>query len=200
MTKQVTPTNSRYVPLTQQPYCCVPASIQIIMYKLGLPLTPQEALGYHLGLVVPPEDKEVFWRVRVSHTPPSAAGYGTQIQKAQYDPNKAFQKLHISLTFSRKLIDTFVTVGEVRSYLRRVEKEDQDVIACFKYGVLYDTDQTAGHASVFDHYLSNTDEVRLIDPAPRVAKWRVVPMEKFFRALKEHGPDNSGGFWEIRRV
>jgi len=40
------PTDSRYIPFTQQPYWCTPTSIQIVMHKLGLPLVSQEELGY----------------------------------------------------------------------------------------------------------------------------------------------------------
>lgn len=192
-----TPSNSRYIPMTQQPYCCTPTSILIIMYKLGLPLVPQEELGYHLGLTVPPKDKGLFWNVRVSDKPPTAAGYGTQIQKPEYDPNKAFAKLGIPFKFTYNLIDNFDTAKEVRSYLQDVEQHNQDVIVCFRYGTLYDTDSSNGHASVFDRYLPETDEVRLIDPERTVPKWRVVPLEKLFKAMKEHGADKAGGFWEM---
>lgn len=193
------PSNSRYIPFTQQPYCCTPTSIQIIIHKLGLPLVSQEELGYHLGLTVPPKEKELFWNVRVSDTPPTAAGYGTQIQKPEYNPNEAFKKLGIPLTFTYNLIDNFDSAEEVRKYLKNVEQNDRDVMVCFRYGTLHDTDSSSGHANVFDRYLPETDEVRLIDPAVTVPKWRVVPLEKLFKAMKKHGADKSGGFWEITR-
>lgn len=194
------PADSRYTPFTQQPYCCTPTSILIIMYKLGLPLVTQEELGYHLGLTVPPKEKDLFWSVRVSDTPPTAAGYGTQIQKPEYDPNIVFEKLDIPLKFIYNLIDNFNTVEEVRAYLKDAEQHDRDVMVCFRYGTLHDTDSSSGHANVFDRYLPVTDEVRLIDPAVAVPKWRIVPLGKLFKAMKEHGADKSGGFWEIERV
>lgn len=126
-----TPTNSRYIPFTQQPYCCTPASMLMVMYKLGLPLVSQEELGYHLGLTVPPEEKNLFWNVRVSDAPPTAAGYGTQIQKAEFDPNKAFKKLGIPLKFIYNLIDNFDTAEQARAYLKDIEQNDRDVMICF---------------------------------------------------------------------
>lgn len=200
MTKPIAPKDSRYTPFTQQPYCCVPTSMQIIMYKLGVPLVPQEEIGYHLGLTVPPEDKDLFWHVRVSDKPPVASGYGTQIQKPQFNPNEAFKKLDLPLKFTYDLIDKFSSIDNARIHLKNAEKENRDIIVCFKYGALYDTDQAYGHASVFDHYIDETDEVRLIDPAPRAPKWRVVALQKLFESMKKHGPDNGGGFWEIERL
>lgn len=200
MTKQIIPKDSRYTPFTQQPYCCVPTSIQIIMYKLGVPLVPQEKVGYHLGLTVPPKDKDIFWHVRVSDKPPAASGYGTQIQKPRFNPNNAFKKLNLPLKFTYNLIDEFNSIDEARRYLKLAEKENRDVVVCFKYGELYDTDQTYGHASVFDRYLPKTDEVRLVDPIPHVPKWRVVPLQKLFESMRDHGPNNAGGFWEIERL
>jgi hypothetical protein len=198
--RYTSPADSRYIPFTQQPYCCAPTSIQIIMHKLGLPLVSQEELGYHLGLVVPPRDKMLFWNARVSERPPSEAGYGTQIQEPEYHPNEAFKKLNIPLDFVYNFIDNFNSVEEMRFYLRDAEKNDLDIIVCYRYGTLHDTDSSDGHANVFDHYLPGTDEVRLIDPAASAPKWRIVPLEKLFKAAKEHGADKSGGFWEIKKV
>lgn len=83
--------NSRYIPLTQQPYCCVPACFQMIMYRHGIPLVPQEELAYELGLIVPEKDTYLFGKVRSGEKPSS--GWGTQIQKDEYDPNKVFKSL-----------------------------------------------------------------------------------------------------------
>src|SRR6187401_2529326 len=98
----VVPQDTRYVPFTQQSYCCVPTSIQMIMYRNGIPLIPLEELGYRLGLTVPPEDADLFYKPRVSDSPPSTAGYGTQIAKEDFAPNKVFEELDIPLEFSFK--------------------------------------------------------------------------------------------------
>ena len=90
-----TPNDSRYIPLTQQPYLCVPACIQIVMYKHNIPLVPQEEIGYHLGLTVPPDAAKSFFKVRVADQPPVNSGYGTQIQTLEYEPNQAFNKLKV---------------------------------------------------------------------------------------------------------
>lgn len=151
----------------------------MVMDKLGLPRVSQEELGHHLGLTVPPADEHLFWNVRVSDTPPSDAGYGTQIQKPEFNPNAAFEKLHIPLLFTYNPIDNFELAENARTYLQEVERTDADSIVCFRYGTLYGTQSTNGHASVFDRYLPETDEVRLIDPAASKPKWRVSLLRSF---------------------
>src|SRR5882724_1582645 len=117
------PNDSRYVPFTQQAYCCAPTSIQMIMYRHRIPLIPAEELGYHLGLVVSPDEKALFYDVRTANDPPSAAGFGTQIYNPEYEPNKVFQKLGIPLEFTLRPaadIGSEAELVEVRSEERRV--------------------------------------------------------------------------------
>jgi hypothetical protein len=99
MSFNATPSDSRYVPLTQQKYCCVPTCIQMVMYASGLRLVPAEELGHHLGLTVPEEDVSLFWQVRTGERPPAPAGWGTQIYRGrdEFSLNKAFRSLDIPL-------------------------------------------------------------------------------------------------------
>src|SRR5581483_7002705 len=93
---------SRYIPFTQQPYCCVPACIQMVMYKNEIPLQPQEDIGYELGLTVPEESAHLFKRV---HTEPPKTGiWGTQIGESKYDINAAFKRLKIPMEVTIKHI------------------------------------------------------------------------------------------------
>jgi hypothetical protein len=73
------PDDSRYIPFTQQPSCCVPTCIQIVMYRHDIPLRPAEEIGYHLGLVVSPDRSKLFSNVRTAAEAPSSAGYGIQL-------------------------------------------------------------------------------------------------------------------------
>jgi hypothetical protein len=42
MAKEIIPKNSRYIPLTQQKWCCVPMCIQMVILKHGMPLISAE--------------------------------------------------------------------------------------------------------------------------------------------------------------
>ena len=95
---EIIPKDSRYVPLTQQNWCCVPTCIQMIMLKHEVPLLAAEFLGYHLGLIVPEQELKYFWNARTGKRPSS--GWGTQIGNQKYEPNLVFEKLNIPLKMS----------------------------------------------------------------------------------------------------
>src|SRR5688572_25988968 len=98
--RSATPNDSRYVPFTQQDWCCVPTSVQMVMYRLGIPLLPAEEIGFHIGLTVPSDQAELFYDVRTSEEPPTDVGYGTQIATPGFGLNDAFNKLGIPLSFT----------------------------------------------------------------------------------------------------
>lgn len=193
--REIVPLNSRYIPLTQQPACCVPTCFQMIMYKHGITLKPAEEIGHYLGLIVHPDRKKLFYNVRTSPDKPPA-GYGTRIYDPEFEPNNVFRKLGIPLVFERRLINQFSSPPEIIGYLKNAEEKDKDVLLCFNHGALID-DPTKdwGHVCVFDRMVDN--QIRLIDPTPDQPKWRLVSVEKMFDAMKKHGEQKSAGFWEI---
>lgn len=192
--KDLTPPNTRYVPFTQEKYHCVPTCIQIVMYRQGLPLVPAEVLGHHLGIVVPEEDAQLFWKANTGDKP--LAGWGTRIYMPEFTLDKAFARLEIPLAVELQLIDEFDGPGQVRDFLERAQENNEDVLVCYQYGALFDTDSTGGHVNVFDRI--DGEEVRLVDPERTVPKWRVVKLEKLFEAMRAHGPEKSAGFWKLR--
>ena len=70
-----------YQPISQKPYCCVPASLSMILNRRGIRHENQEKIGYDLGLIVSSEKSHLFTKVRTGKKP--LAGYGTQINKKQ---------------------------------------------------------------------------------------------------------------------
>lgn len=197
MDKDITPSDSRYVPLTQQRWCCVPTCIQIVMYRHGIPLVPAELIGYHFGLTVPKEELQYFWNGRTGEEP--ITGWGTQISKSEYRPDEAFRKLKIPLKMDLKLIEDFTDLEDFKNYLTAVEKEDKDVLVCFDYGILFDTDYHGGHVCVLDRVYMDKGKLRIIDTEYKSPKWREISIEKLFEAMKTHGNVKSGGFWELKK-
>ncbi len=188
------PNDSRYVPLTQQSSCCVPTSIQMIMYRNGIPLIPAEELGYHLGLTVPPEEKHLFYDVRTSEKPPSDAGYGTQIFRPEYDPNVVFDHFNIPLKYHIKLAKDIRDEDELLKLLKEIEEKDGDALLCFNHGVIRGKfEPHSGHVVVFDKVIDG--QVRLVDASPNQPKWRLVELSLLFDAIKHHGNASSGGIW-----
>lgn len=195
---QSAPSDSRYIPLTQQPACCVPTCFQMIMYRNGIPLIPAEEIGRQLGLVVHPDRAVLFYRVRTDKNPPPA-GYGTQISKPEYEPNVAFKKLGIPLKFSMKPISEIKSPKELLEILSTSERKNTDVLLCFNQGSLMDDDsRNWGHVVVFDRLISG--QIRIVDPAPEHPKWRSVDVEKMFTAMQRHGEERSAGVWFLDKV
>ena len=199
MTKDIIPNNSRYVPFTQQSRCCAPTCIQMVMYKNNIPLVPAEELGYHLGLVVPPDESRLFYNVRTSSEKPPA-GYGTRVYMEEFSPNEAFKKLDIPLSLTVNGIVNFNSDKELSDYLIKAEKDNNDILLCFNHGTLVDDpSRDWGHLCLFDRIIDN--QIRIIDPSPSHPKWRNISVEKMFLAMKKHGEKpTAAGLWEIKMI
>lgn len=188
---------SRYVPIVQQPYGCVPACIQMVMLRHQLPLIAAEVLGARLGLVVPPEAEAFFHHVQVSATPPGS-GYGTQIPI--YDPNVAFEELGIQLHMSFRLVDDIGSVERAAYLLSLAEYGNRDLLICFDESALASTPNTRqGHVCVFDRMIDR-DHIQVVDPEPQQKKWRQVSLVALFDAMRSHGEEHMAGIWELDRL
>lgn len=187
---------SRYIPFVQQPYCCVPTCFQIVMYKLGIPLIPQDLLAYEMGLTVPEEDVHLFAKVRTGDKPSS--GWGTQIQRECFHPNDVFPRLGIPLRVKQSFIRDLKNQQGLRELLLAVQKDDGHALLCFDYGKLWSLPTKGGHVCVFDRI--EGDDVYIIDPEKNVPKYRKTNVEKLFKAMDFHGDNNSTGVWQILRA
>ncbi|MBI2032816.1 MAG: hypothetical protein HYT09_04205 [Candidatus Levybacteria bacterium] len=163
------------------------------MFKI--PLIPAEEIGYHLGLIVPPEKAKFFYNVRTSSEKPPA-GYGTRIYDPKYQPNKAFKKLGIPLTLTIKPIAQFNSAKKLLAYLKQIENADKDALLCFHHGTLVDdASRDWGHVVVFDRLIKG--KIRIVDPDPQDPKWGLVTPQKMFEAMKKHGEKRSAGVWTL---
>lgn len=173
---------SRYIPLTQQPFCCMPASVQMVLLKQKLPLLSQEDIGYDIGLIVPKSYKKLLPGARTGKMPPS--GWGTQERK--YPLNNFFRKYGIPLR------SQFLRPSEIQNVGQWIEeniKKGNDILACFNYGLLYGG-KGRGHVSVVESISDN--DVMLIDPSRRnVPKYRKVKLARLLAAMERHP---TGGF------
>jgi len=194
-----TPHDSRYTPFTQQPSCCVPTCIQMVMYRNSIPLRPAEEIGYHLGLVVSPDRSKLFRNVRTAADAPPA-GYGIQMHIPEYEPNAAFARMNIPLAFSVEPIASIPSANELLKRLSTHEQGDHDVIVAFNLGALLDDAdlKEAHHACVFDRIVDG--RVRLIDPSFYAPKWRVFDIEQLFVAMQKHISSDWGGIWLLTKT
>lgn len=194
--KNVTPKDTRYIPFTQQQSCCVPASISMVMYKLGIPLIPQELLGYHLGLILDKKNKDLFWNVRTGKRP--TTGYGTQMQKKQFNINPTFKKLKIPIKVTDYTLGNFKTKEDLISLIFNQIKKNKDLIVLLASDVLNGTKNNSGHACVIDRIYPTKGTIRLIDPSAKRAKWRELKIDKFIKAVKLH-PTGNGRILKLEK-
>jgi hypothetical protein len=129
--------------------------------------------------------------------PRPKAGYGTRAGEKKYNPNAILKKLKIPFKFRGRLIDKFESLEEFKKYLIEAEKNDKDILVCFDWGKLTGEKYTGGHVCVFDRYLPEKDEMRIIDPEYNSPKWRMVNTKKMYDTMKFHGASKSAGFWEL---
>ncbi len=179
--------------MVQQRWCCVPACISMIMYKNKIPLLPQEYLGYHLGLILPEEDRVLFWKTRSGKEP--QAGWGTQIEKKRFSPNTVLPKLNIPLVMKFNAGKQF-TGNDLLAFLLEAETRDRDLLVCFDNGALMNSKKHGGHVCLFDRVEVKSRTVRLIDPSSNQPKWRFVKIEDLLRGINYH-LNKSAGIWEF---
>lgn len=193
--KSIIPKDTRYIPFTQQKSCCVPTSINIVMYKLGIPLIPQELLGYYLGLILPVKYRHLFFNPRKGKK--YKTGYGVYKSIVQY--NNIFKKLNIPLKIKKYPIKNFKNQENLISFIHNFCKKDKDFAVLLQAGVLNDNRKRSGHMCVVDKIYPDKKVVRLIDPSPNAPKWREISVDKLRKAM-EHHPTGGGAFWELKKV
>ena len=200
MTKNIaiTPNDTKYIPLTQQRFCCTPTCVQMIMLRHNIPLVPAELMGAKMGLIVPKDELQYFWNAKTGSKP--KAGYGTQIGKKEFNLNSVLRDLKIPLEMTPILVDKFENFNHFMSYVSALDQSKKDILVCYDWGTLFNKDCHNGHVCVLDKIDLKKNEVRIIDPEYKAPKWRIVQLVKLFEAMKFHGNKNMAGFWEFEPI
>ena len=202
---KIVPAKTRYVPLQQQPYSCCAACLQMVCIRRGLPLLPAELIGWHLGLVVPPEDAHFFYNPRISKDPPPR-GYGTQvgIEGQGVDTDIAFQKLGLPLTMEVKEYKDFNNAGDFWETIDANLAADNDVIMCvlwrdisYARDLQKPYDPNSLHIVLVDRI--EEDAVYFVDPAAG-PKWRSIEKARMTQSMENNRDRPSLGTWIIRNA
>ncbi len=178
-----------YKPITQKPYCCVPACISMILDRRNILHETQDEIGYELGLIVPKDKAHLFTKVRTGEKP--VAGYGTQVDKEEYSINNYFKKNNINLKEKYFFVKD---IPDVKDFIISNIKKNNDIMVCFNNKILYGSGDW-GHVSLIQGI--EKDTVFLVDPEKDVPKIRKVKLDKLISAIEYHGKEKRGGFWLI---
>ncbi len=186
--------NFRYIPFSQQPYCCVPANLQMILYRRNLPLLSQEDIGYDLGLMVPEKYFDVFPRVRKWKKPSS--GWGTQIEKEEFSLNNFFIKHNYPLRY-QYFFPTMIE-NDLKNWMKQHIENGDDIIVCFHYKHLYKSGNDGWHVCLVEKI--ENEIITLIETEANLPKFRTVKFQDLLDSMIYHWAENSGGFWLIRDI
>lgn len=180
---------SRYIPITQQPYCCVPACIQMILIKRKLTLISQEEIWWWLWLIVPEEDKYLFWKVRTWNKP--SAGWWTQ-KWTRYSINTLFKAKKYPL---KEKFYFIIDYKEAEKFIINNINKNNDILVCFSYWKLYNTGNLWWHLSLINSI--NNWKVVLVDPSEKHPKYREVEFKLLLDSIVFHTKNNWWWFWVV---
>lgn len=182
----------RYLPITQQPYCCVPAAMQMVLLRRSLPLLTQEEIGNAFDLTVPVNQLHLLPHAATGELPPG--GWGTQIPPGSRMVNEFLRRHHYPLREQyHALADVPV---DVLGWIDRQLQDDVDILVCFDYQDLFSYEDPVGHVAVVDSI--DEDMIVLIDPWWGAPKVRPVTAPRLARAIESLGPRRRAGFWVLR--
>jgi hypothetical protein len=152
----------------------------MVLSRRNLPLFSQEYIGAELGLIL-------------TGKKPSA-GWGTQVDKPEYSINAFFRKHNLPLQEEYFPVSRLESIAEWAAVQKA---EDNDILVCFNYGLLYQDkyQKGQGHVCILDSI--EKENVILIDPKENNRKYRYVKLEKLIDSMRQHGENNRGGFWII---
>lgn len=182
---------SRYLPITQQPYCCVPACLQMVLHRRGLGLPTQEAIGKSLGLTVPRSDLRLLPHALTGDEPSS--GWGTRVQDKGRSINDFFEASGYKLR--EAYLDPDGLPDDLPAWINNEIERGNDLLACFSYSAAFGGEGDNGHVCVVDS--CDEDTVTLIDPWYLAPKFRSVTVERLTGAMSHHAKTNRAGFWVI---
>ena len=151
----------------------------------------QEEIGWELGLLVPPELKSAFTRVRTGPQPP--AGYGTRISKPDYSIENFFNRNRLPLGIKRVSPSSF---EELTATLQDALDREYDVVLCFNSQRLFG-DGDREHVSLIEAFNSAAGRVTMVDPAIGAPKHRTASIDKIFETIQDHDASTLGGLWII---
>lgn len=180
----------RYKYISQKPYCCVVACVQMLLQRRQLPLLTQEEIAYELGVVLPPDQRHLLPKSYKVAKPKS--GYGTRIQTKRYALKGFFRRRKYPLTDAYFIGNRFRTAMTLRKFLREQLGAGNDLLTCFNYPLLYGLNGSWGHASLVERI--DDEFVYLRDPDPSQKKLRRVVIADLRKAMQGFA---GRGVWVI---
>ncbi len=181
---------SRYIPFPQQLYCCVPACIQMVLYRRGIPLIAQEIIWKYLWLRIPKEKEYLFDVIKAGEEP--KAWYWTQVSK--YPISNFFVQNNIKLKEEYFFLDDIKT--DIKIWIQDIIKNNWDILVCLNLKSLDEKSEDIWHILLIDSF--DWDNIVLLDPRNINPKYRPVKFEVMINAISHHWRSRRWWFWVIK--
>lgn len=180
----------KYRKVTQKPYCCVGACIEMILNRHHITNNGQIDIAEKLGLVVPKEYTEMYPNAKTGEKP--EAGFGTQIQKEEYSINNFFQKDNINLKEEYHYI---TEINDIKQFL--LKNKENDILICCHSATLYESpEENWGHMILFEDI--NDNIITILDPESK-RNYEQIEIERLASAIAIHKKENGAGFYLIKK-
>ncbi len=183
----------KYKHVSQKPYSCVPACVQMVLQRRKLPLRSQTKIAYDLGVVLPPADRHLLPKSYKGSKP--GAGWGTRLNLKKYSLAVFLKQQKYPLQATRHSVEEFKSIRQFKKFLLDNMDKDNDLLICFNYPRLYRLAGDWGHASLIEEV--NQKQIVLRDPSSKYKTARKVLLADLLAALKKH---YQGGIWVINKL
>lgn len=182
----------RYKHISQKPHCCVPACMQMILRRRGLPLLSQVKIAFDLGAIFQQSRKQLLEELKKGKqlpTPQKAVRF-QRIKK--YSLAVFFRRRGYPLQAEYYCALRFRSIRDFRCFLERTLKTDSDLLVLFNYAKLFHRRGRWGHGCLIEAVRG--EYVLLKDPDSRYKRARKILLRNLFLATKD---DPKIGVWVI---
>lgn len=189
--------NQNYRPFYQLPFCCVPATLQWILYRNGFDILDQEIIGIELGLRLPEKARSFFTHRDIEYFPDDKKmQWGTQIFTKKYTINNFFKKYNIPFSISKQYY--FNNKQDLHCFLIKNLSQNIDIILRFNNRLITKNNRGHGHFAVIVQYNSNKKTVIIGDPDPPF--YKQMTLQKILYSISNKIDGIQRGFFIIKNV
>ena len=170
-----------YRPFAQLPYCCVPATLQWILYRHGLDILDQESIGAELGLRLPLKGKKFFKKSGITFVSSEPkTGFGTRIEQTRFSIGQFFERKKIPLEISRLILVN--TKRELKKIIRDSLAANRDVILRYNNRICKQSgERSYGHFSVIVAFDEHSGRITIGDP--ELPYYKIVTLDQILFSI-----------------
>ena len=185
-----------YSVIPQLPYCCVPATIQTILYRHGFSIGNQVEIGIELGLRYPKRFKNDFDPKGIIYIDNDSKEFGTQIEKKKYNINKYFKKHKLPFYFSK--LHTFQNIKKIQTFITSNIRYDHDIIIRYLRQHPVRLHEYFGHFSLVSAVDTKKDLIHIADPTPPL-HWS-IQTEELIELMSPKRDGIQRGLYIVKKI